>query len=63
MAKSGKDVVKSAGLLKRIGYISIALLALNLVLFSFRAYGLLWFWIVLIAVSVLAFGSMYFVKK
>lgn len=61
--KISKEAVKASGLLKLIGYVSIALLALNLVLFSFRVYDLLWFWIILISTSVVAFGSMYFIKK
>ncbi len=48
---------------KTIGYISIVLLVLNLVLFSLGIYKALAFWGVLIIVSATAFGLLKLLKK
>jgi len=46
-----------------VGWASILLITLNLVLFSFRKTTLLQFWIALIAISILAFVGLWRLKK
>jgi len=49
-------------ILKIIGYTGVALIVLNFLFFIFRIYSPLYFWIVLIAVSVLSFGAIRILK-
>ena len=49
--------------IKIVGYASVFLLVLNLILFSLRVYSALVFWIILTIVSLAAFGLLKVLKE